>query len=121
MAPPLIMDCLSAGHSPAEFDAYAADYDAGMDNPLKKRLGSDAASFVEVKVDWLLGTMRRRPQLDPWCAEHDSSIMDAVREPSRMYCDSADMKAPWPAATSRSRCWPKPGGVGPEARCQAVR
>ena len=59
------MDCLSAGHSPAEFDAYAADYDAGMDNPLKKRLGSDAASFVEVKVDWLLGAMRRRPQLDP--------------------------------------------------------
>jgi SAM-dependent methyltransferase len=39
---------------PAEFDDYAADYSAGMENPLKQCLGGDAEYFIEVKVDWLL-------------------------------------------------------------------
>jgi dolichol-phosphate mannosyltransferase len=38
----------------AEFDGYAASYDAGMDNPLRRCLGGDSESFIEVKADWLL-------------------------------------------------------------------
>ena len=37
----------------AEFDAYAADYSAGMDVGVKRCLGADAESFLEVKVEWL--------------------------------------------------------------------
>ena len=58
------MDCLLE-HPPAEFDRYAAEYDAGLGNPLKKCLGGDAVSFVEVKADWLLRAMRHRWRLDP--------------------------------------------------------
>jgi SAM-dependent methyltransferase len=43
---------------PAEFDDYAADYSAGMENSLKQCLGGDAESFIEVKVDWLLRDLR---------------------------------------------------------------
>ncbi len=64
-----VIDALPQAKPAAEFDAYAADYDAGMDNPLKKRLGQDAIAFIEVKVDWLLRAMRRRRQLDPSRAE----------------------------------------------------
>ncbi|MBI3986205.1 MAG: class I SAM-dependent methyltransferase [Lentisphaerae bacterium] len=46
---------------PAEFDAYAKDYDAGMDNPLKRRLGDSAASFIEIKTRWLLKDLARNP------------------------------------------------------------
>jgi len=54
----------------AEFDRYAADYDAGMDNPLKRLAGSDAESFIEVKVDWLL----RRPFLRRLFDDRYSSV-----------------------------------------------
>jgi SAM-dependent methyltransferase len=37
-----------------EFDAYATDYGAGMDVGMKRCLGSDAESFIEVKVAWML-------------------------------------------------------------------
>jgi SAM-dependent methyltransferase len=37
----------------AEFDKHAADYDGGLDNPVKKALG-DADSFIAVKARWLL-------------------------------------------------------------------
>jgi SAM-dependent methyltransferase len=47
--------------SPAEFDAYAADYGAGMDVGLKRCLGDSAESFLEVKVAWLLRDLARRP------------------------------------------------------------
>ena len=38
----------------AEFDAYAAQYSAGMDSPIKAMLGTSAEQFVEVKIRWLL-------------------------------------------------------------------
>jgi ubiquinone/menaquinone biosynthesis C-methylase UbiE len=43
----------------AEFDAYAANYDAGMDNPLKRMAGASADDFIALKVDWLLEDLRR--------------------------------------------------------------
>lgn len=45
----------------AEFDSYAEGYDAGMDNPIKRMLGSDPTAFLRIKVDWLLDDLRRRP------------------------------------------------------------
>jgi SAM-dependent methyltransferase len=59
---------------PAEFDDYAADYDGGIGQPLKKCLGGDAVSFVAVKAEWLLGSMRRRWGLDP--ARKDIQLLD---------------------------------------------
>lgn len=44
----------------AEFDAYASDYAAGMENPLKAALGESAEQFVALKLRWLL---RRYPTL----------------------------------------------------------
>jgi SAM-dependent methyltransferase len=49
---------LDHNRGPAEFDKYAADYSAGMDNPLKKCLGGDAEYYIEVKADWLLRDLR---------------------------------------------------------------
>jgi SAM-dependent methyltransferase len=46
--------------SEPEFDAYAADYGAGMDNPVKALLGTSADDFVAIKLRWLL---RRFPFL----------------------------------------------------------
>lgn len=43
----------------AEFDAYAADYNAGMDNPLKRMAGKSADEFIKVKVEWLLRDLDR--------------------------------------------------------------
>lgn len=43
-----------AGSPHAEFDRYAAGYDAGMENPLKKLAGSSADEFIDVKIRWLL-------------------------------------------------------------------
>ena len=37
----------------AEFDEYAQDYSAGMDNPLKAKLGNSLEDFIAVKLDWL--------------------------------------------------------------------
>lgn len=45
----------------AEFDNYAENYDAGMDNPIKRMLGSDPSAFLRVKTDWMLADLRRRP------------------------------------------------------------
>lgn len=44
----------------AEFDAYAAGYAAGMENPVKALLGESAEQYVELKLRWLL---RRHPWL----------------------------------------------------------
>ena len=43
-----------------EFDSYAAEYSAGMENPLKALMGESADAFVAIKLNWLL---RRFPQL----------------------------------------------------------
>jgi SAM-dependent methyltransferase len=45
----------------AEFDRYAEGYDGGMDNPLKRLLGSAPEDFLRVKIDWMLNDLRRRP------------------------------------------------------------
>jgi 2-polyprenyl-3-methyl-5-hydroxy-6-metoxy-1,4-benzoquinol methylase len=44
----------------AEFDAYADGYDAGMDNPLKRLVGSSPADFLRVKARLLVADLRRR-------------------------------------------------------------
>lgn len=46
--------------SPAEFDKHAASYDGGLDNPIKRMMGSSADQFIAVKARWLL---RREPGL----------------------------------------------------------
>ena len=38
----------------AEFDAYAAGYTGGMDNPLKRFVGASPEQFLDVKARWLL-------------------------------------------------------------------
>ncbi|WP_421999860.1 class I SAM-dependent methyltransferase [Reyranella sp.] len=46
----------------AEFDRHAATYDGGLDNPVKRLLGSSPDQFIAVKARWLL---RREPALRP--------------------------------------------------------
>ena len=41
-------------HKPAEFDAFAPGYDAGMSDPVKRIVGGSADTFLEHKADWLL-------------------------------------------------------------------
>src|SRR2546430_3638341 len=38
----------------AEFDAFAAGYDGGIGDPLKRLAGKSVDTFFEHKVDWLL-------------------------------------------------------------------
>ena len=38
----------------AEFDKHAASYDGGLDNPIKRMMGSSADQFIAVKARWLL-------------------------------------------------------------------
>lgn len=38
----------------AEFDRHASDYDGGLDNPIKRLMGSSADQFIAVKARWLL-------------------------------------------------------------------
>jgi SAM-dependent methyltransferase len=45
---------------PAEFDRHAADYDGGLDNPIKRMMGNSQDQFIAVKARWLL---RREPAL----------------------------------------------------------
>src|SRR3981081_3384079 len=45
---------------PAEFDSHAAHYDGGLDNPIKRLVGSSADQFIAVKARWLL---RNEPEL----------------------------------------------------------
>lgn len=44
-----------------EFDQYAADYSAGMENSLKRLAGTDAETFIELKAWHLCEDLRRRP------------------------------------------------------------
>jgi SAM-dependent methyltransferase len=39
---------------PAEFDAFAAGYDAGMGDPVKRLVGESAEIFIAHKADWLV-------------------------------------------------------------------
>lgn len=45
---------------PAEFDDYAAEYEGGLDNPVKRMMGNSADQFIAVKARWL---MRREKAL----------------------------------------------------------
>src|SRR5260370_10374993 len=45
---------------PAEFDSHAAHCAGGLDNPIKRLVGSSADQFIAVKARWLL---RREPRL----------------------------------------------------------
>jgi len=40
--------------SGAEFDRHAAGYDGGLDDPIKRMLGTSADQFIAVKARWLL-------------------------------------------------------------------
>jgi SAM-dependent methyltransferase len=42
----------------AEFDSYAHDYGAGMEDPIKRAFGSSADIFLQVKVGWLLDYLK---------------------------------------------------------------
>lgn len=53
-----------------EFDAYAEAYSAGMEDPLKARLGKSAEDFIAVKVDWLA---RKFPRL---ASDADLRLLD---------------------------------------------
>ena len=44
----------------SEFDKHAATYDGGLDNPIKRMIGSSADDYIAVKARWL---MRREPGL----------------------------------------------------------
>ena len=53
------------GQQGAEFDAYAGEYGAGMDNSVKALLGESADDFVAIKLRWLLHRfpdLRRRDE-----------------------------------------------------------
>jgi SAM-dependent methyltransferase len=45
----------------AEFDAYAAGYAAGMEDPLKRLMGGGFDAFIDLKARWLLRDLARRP------------------------------------------------------------
>ena len=45
---------MSDERRPAEFDAFAADYDGGLGTPLKRLVGRSADTFIEHKADWLV-------------------------------------------------------------------
>lgn len=45
---------------PAEFDDYSAEYQGGLDNPIKRMMGKTPDQFIAVKARWLL---RREPAL----------------------------------------------------------
>jgi SAM-dependent methyltransferase len=44
----------------AEFDKHAASYDGGLDNPIKRMIGSSPDDYIAVKARWL---MRREKDL----------------------------------------------------------
>lgn len=57
-----------------EFDAYASQYNAGMDNPTKRLMGDDAEIFIEVKARWLLRDLINRAS---WPAPfNDLNLLD---------------------------------------------
>lgn len=47
--------------STPEFDAFAAGYAAGMENPLKRLAGADADVFIDLKAWHMLVDLARRP------------------------------------------------------------
>jgi len=57
------------GSSPAaEFDQFAAGYNAGMDNPIKSMVGDNPEVFIEVKARWLLANLAQHAARAPLAA-----------------------------------------------------
>lgn len=57
---------------PAEFDAWAEQYNGGLNNPIKRMLGNSADQFIAVKARWLLRreaalTSKKHSVLDYGC------------------------------------------------------
>lgn len=119
-----------------EFDAYAAEYGAGMDSPIKGLLGSSADQFVEVKISWLV---QRFPELsaggagirllDYGCGTATLLRLLAPRLPNAVLlgCDiSAGMleeaRRVWPAGADRPELSLQDGAstAVPEASCDFV-
>lgn len=46
-----------------EFDNYARDYNAGMEDPIKAALGKSANLFLLAKIEWLFRYSQRNPRL----------------------------------------------------------
>jgi SAM-dependent methyltransferase len=59
-SPGPVPDPVSWSGEPAEFDDYAAEYEGGLDNPVKRMMGNSPDQFIAVKTRWL---MRREPKL----------------------------------------------------------
>ena len=101
---------------PAEFDRHAARYDGGLDNPIKRLMGSSADQFIAVKARWLLrrepGIGGRRPgRARLWLRR---------RRPDARAGRARRARVASPAATSRPACWPRsakrwPAALGPRA------
>lgn len=93
------MDLSPPRSRPAEeFDEYADGYDAGMDNPIKRLVGSSPADFLRVKVRWLAADLRRwrRPDgplhvLDYGCGQGDflAELADAGVSDHLTGCDTS--------------------------------
>ena len=103
---------------PAEFDSHAAHYDGGLDNPIKRLMGSSADQFIAVKARWLL---RREPGsaaggmalLDYGCGAGDLLRVLAGSAGARRFtgCDVstgmlAEVGKRWPAAFGPAPNWP---------------
>ena len=106
---------------PAEFDSHAAHYDGGLDNPIKRLMGSSPDQFIAVKARWLL---RREPGLaagslavlDYGCGAGDLLRVLAGLGARAAFtgCDVsigmlAEVEKRWPAALELGRVL-KPGG-----------
>ena len=113
---------------PAEFDKHASSYDGGLNNPLKRLVGSSPDQFIAVKARWLL---RREPSmtagglavLDYGCGAGDLMrvLSNIGVRASFAGCDvSAGMLAEaekrWPQV-----CGPRADAGGPGGRTHTLR
>ncbi len=110
---------------PAEFDGYSSGYDAGLDDPVKRALGADAAAFLAPKLDLLLADTRRRfaatreplRHLDFGCGTADFLHLASTRG-TGWHSEGCDVSPGM--ITEAGRRWPQLGAavplwlVGPE-------
>jgi SAM-dependent methyltransferase len=101
--------------SPAEFDRHAAGYDGGLDNPVKRLVGSSADQFIAVKARWLL---RREPRLKQGklaVLDYGCGAADLLRVLAglgmRAHCTGCDVSTGMLAEAARR--WPQALGPAP--------
>jgi SAM-dependent methyltransferase len=58
-----------------EFDQFAVNYNAGMENPVKKLVGDNPDIFIEVKARWLLANLAK-PAARPKLAATPARLLD---------------------------------------------